>query len=240
MGLLRRGLLLLLVAVGCSLPAVGRAGTSINFHSSPDVVLAVKHHLGRIKSKLDGEDLDGALKTLKAAKGLLSKWQAHVQKLKDARDHVPTEEEGVKQRELDARPPPEPAAFHIKVTHTPKSCKPGSRRTKLGDTLKVHFVGKLLEGGKKAKAFDSSFHTGSMPYKFTLGEGGGAKVEGWNDGLLDMCQGERRTLTIGWDRGYGEKGRPSAGIPKHADLRFMIELVEFSSGGRRRGRKTGL
>ena len=236
---MRRALVLVLAAC-CCLFAATRADASINFHSSPDVVLAVKHHLGRIKSKLDGEDLDGALQTLKAAKGLLSKWQAHVQKLKDARDHVPTEEEGVKQRELDARPPPEPAKFNIKVTHTPKTCKPGSRKTRLGDSLKVHFVGKLLKGGKKAKAFDSSFHTGSMPYKFTLGEGGGAKVEGWNDGLLDMCQGERRTLTIGWDKGFGEKGRPSAGVPKHADLRYMIELVEFSSGGRRRSGKTGV
>ena len=37
--------------------------------------------------------------------------------------------------------------------------------------------------GKKGKAFDSSFHTGSMPYKFILGDGGGAKMN--NDTELD-------------------------------------------------------
>ena len=203
-------------------------GGGVNFASAADVVLNVKHRLGRIKSALDSDDLERAMQLIKGGQKFMGKWGLHVQRTKEARENPEAAVEVVRE---------DPAPFDIKVTHVPKRCK--NRKTAEGDTLKVHFVGKLLSGGKKAKAFDSSFHTGSMPYKFVLGAGGGAKVEGWNEGLLDMCEGERRTLTIPWTKGFGEEGRPASGIPPYANLKYMIELVEFRSGGGGRRRRRG-
>ena len=49
--------------------------------------------------------------------------------------------------------------------------------------------------------------------------------------ILDMCEGERRTLTIPYTLGYGEKGIPGK-VASYSNLKYMIELVEFSGGKR--------
>ena len=67
--------------------------------------------------------------------------------------------------------------------------------------MKVHYVGRLLSTNK---IFASSFHTGSQPFRFVLGSDD--VIAGWNQGLGDMCEGERRRLLIPWDLAYGEKG----------------------------------
>lgn len=195
------------------------AATSTNYNSPSDVVLNLKHNLGRIKSSIESENLEQALTLISNAENVLKQWKSNVQSQITQRN-APIE----KKKEI---PIPDPAEFNIKVTHVPKRC---SRKTTNGSTLKVHFVGKLLADGKKGKAFDSSFHTGSMPYRFTLGTKS-AKVEGWNQGLLDMCEGERRTLTIPYTLGYGEKGIPGK-VASYSNLKYMIELVEFSGGKR--------
>ena len=116
----------------------------------------------------------------------------------------------------------EPIDFFVNTTYLPKKCTYKSRK---GDVLKVHFVGKLLPSNK---VFDSSFHTGSMPYRFVLGSKS-AKVAGWNKGLVGMCKGERRTLMISYDDGYGDKG--AKGVPPYSNLKYMVELVELSNRG---------
>ena len=62
----------------------------------------------------------------------------------------------------------------------------------------MHYTG-LLESGKQ---FDSSIGRG--PFDFQLGAG--QVIKGWDQGLLDMCIGEKRTLTIPSDLGYGSRG----------------------------------
>merc|ERR1712086_885998 len=80
----------------------------------------------------------------------------------------------------------------IPTGQLPKGCKKrDTPRTQDGDWLKVHYVGKTLHDGK---AFDSSFHTGSLPVKFMIGDDGYPK--GWSLGMLDMCEGERRQLRL--------------------------------------------
>ena len=56
----------------------------------------------------------------------------------------------------------------------------------------------------QGKMFDSSFHTGSLPQKLTLG----AKdnVEAWNKGMQGMCEGERRTIKAPPSMAFGDKG----------------------------------
>jgi hypothetical protein len=47
----------------------------------------------------------------------------------------------------------------------------------------------------------------------------------WDEGLLDMCVGEKRTLTIPHEYGYGDRG--IGPIPGGATLIFETELVKI-------------
>lgn len=48
-------------------------------------------------------------------------------------------------------------------------------------------------------------------------------LHSWDQGLLDMCIGEKRTLTIPPEYGYGDRG--VGPIPGGATLVFETELV---------------
>ena len=52
-------------------------------------------------------------------------------------------------------------------------------------------------------------------------------VEGWNRGLLGMCEGERRRLLVPWHMGYGKAG--TKGVPPYSDLQYDLELIELSN-----------
>lgn len=95
----------------------------------------------------------------------------------------------------------------------------GERMTKSGDTIAVHYTGKLTDGTK----FDSSVDRGT-PFEFTIGKG--MVIQGWDQGLLDMKVGEKRILTIPAEMGYGARGAGSA-IPPNATLIFDVELVSI-------------
>lgn len=88
---------------------------------------------------------------------------------------------------------------------------------KTGDTVSVHYTGYLEDGTK----FDSSLERGA-PFEFTVGQG--RVIKGWEEGLLGMQVGGKRSLLIPPDLGYGPQGYPPV-IPPNATLRFEIELV---------------
>ena len=95
----------------------------------------------------------------------------------------------------------------LKIEITKKvSCE---RSTRKGDTLGVHYRGSLEASGKE---FETNF--GDDPFRFRLGRG--EVIEGWDRGLLDMCVGERRTLTIPPALAYGDRG--TGGIPPNSTL----------------------
>ena len=48
-------------------------------------------------------------------------------------------------------------------------------------------------------------------------------IKGWDEGLLDMCPGDKRKLTIPPEEGYGDRGMGP--IPAKAVLVFETELV---------------
>merc|ERR1712189_85597 len=77
-----------------------------------------------------------------------------------------------------------------------ENCEVKSRK---GDTLHMHYTGTLQDGSE----FDSSYERGE-PLSFTLGSG--QVIKGWDQGLLNMCVGEKRKLVIPPDLGYGDSG----------------------------------
>ena len=91
---------------------------------------------------------------------------------------------------------------------------------KTGQTVDVHYTG-MLETGKK---FDSS-HDRGRPFSFPLGQG--RVIKGWDEALAEMKKGEKRTLIIPPELGYGSRGKGS--IPPNSVLVFEVELVNISN-----------
>jgi len=104
--------------------------------------------------------------------------------------------------------------LQIEKTHTVDSC---NRRTTKGDVLEMHYRGTLASDGTQ---FDSSYDRGT-PLTFEIGAG--RVIKGWDQGLLDMCVGEKRKLTIPPELAYGDRG--IGPIPGGATLVFETELV---------------
>ncbi|KAK1579655.1 FKBP-type peptidyl-prolyl cis-trans isomerase [Colletotrichum navitas] len=91
------------------------------------------------------------------------------------------------------------------------------RKTMNGDKLTMHYRGTLQADGSQ---FDASYDRGT-PFSFKIGSG--QVIKGWEQGLLDMCIGEKRTLTIPPELGYGSRGMGP--IPASSTLVFETELV---------------
>ena len=122
-----------------------------------------------------------------------------------------------------------------------------NRKSKKGDKVDVHYRGTLAADGSQ---FDASYDRG-QPLNFELGAGrvikgyvhtiqsdikspntgkGEFKIcwlttvcYRWDDGLLDMCIGEKRKLTIPPELGYGQ--RAMGPIPAGSTLVFETELM---------------
>ncbi|XP_004713707.1 peptidyl-prolyl cis-trans isomerase FKBP2 [Echinops telfairi] len=73
-------------------------------------------------------------------------------------------------------------------------------KSRKGDVLHMHYTGKLEDGTE----FDSSLPQ-NQPFVFSLGTG--QVIKGWDQGLLGMCEGEKRKLVIPSELGKG----PGAG-----------------------------
>lgn len=94
-----------------------------------------------------------------------------------------------------------------------RSSKGFSMPAKNGDTLLVHYTGTLDDG----TVFDSS--TGGEPLEATLGEG--MLIPGFENALIGMSAGEKKTVTIPPEDAYGEHldelvfPMPRADVPSH-------------------------
>tara|TARA_B100000959_G_C14917553_1_gene598037 strand:- start:521 stop:1387 length:867 start_codon:yes stop_codon:yes gene_type:complete len=88
-----------------------------------------------------------------------------------------------------------------------------------GQLVSVHYRGFLTN----ATQFDSS-HDRGKPFIFNVGEG--KVIKGWDEAILDMNVGSKRTLIISPELGYGSRGAGRV-IPPNATLMFEVELVEI-------------
>ncbi|KAH7985879.1 hypothetical protein HPB49_026242 [Dermacentor silvarum] len=124
----------------------------------------------------------------------------------------------------------------VEVVKSTENC---SRKSKKGDILSMHYTGTLLDG----KEFDSRWtppsKSASVIYANKVSPfilvptldkiGLGQVIKGWDQGLLDMCVGDKRKLTVPPSLGYGEAGAGDR-IPPGSTLVFETELTKIEDG----------
>jgi FKBP-type peptidyl-prolyl cis-trans isomerase FkpA len=117
----------------------------------------------------------------------------------------------------------EPAAPKVQIIDT----KVGTgKEAGIGNTVVVHYTGwlyKPLARNQRGHKFDSS-HDRGEPLDFRLGAG--QVIKGWDQGVVGMKVGGKRTLIIPSQLAYGHHGAPEGGIPADADLIFDVELLD--------------
>ncbi len=79
-----------------------------------------------------------------------------------------------------------------------------------GNTIKVHYTGRLDDG----TVFDSS--RDRDPLEFTIG--GGGIIKGFEDGVIGMAVGDKKTIRIPSDEAYG---------PYRDDLVMSVNRAQF-------------
>ena len=83
-------------------------------------------------------------------------------------------------------------------------------QAKQGDTVKVHYTGKLEDG----TVFDTS--ADREPIEFTLGDG--QIIPGFENAVLGMEVGEKKTATVPSDEAYG---------PHREDMMLRVSRDQF-------------
>ncbi|HLP86327.1 MAG TPA: FKBP-type peptidyl-prolyl cis-trans isomerase [Candidatus Paceibacterota bacterium] len=91
---------------------------------------------------------------------------------------------------------------------------------KNGDVLVMNYTGRFTNGTVFDSNVDPKFNH-VEPFKFRLGAG--MVIKGWDEGLLGMKVGEKKTLTIPPEKAYGPNDYH--GIPGNSTLIFDVELV---------------
>ena len=103
-----------------------------------------------------------------------------------------------------------------------------SEPVKEGDTISVHYSGKLENG----EVFDSSEE--SDPLKFTVGAG--QLIPGFDNAVVGMLKGEKKTVTVIPEEGYGVQvaenmiDMPRENVPEGMELQIgmTVQLTDES------------
>jgi FKBP-type peptidyl-prolyl cis-trans isomerase len=91
-----------------------------------------------------------------------------------------------------------------------------------GQSVTIEYTGWLKDPSKpdqKGDQFDSSVGRGDFNVRIGVGQ----VIKGWDEGVTQMKVGEKATLNITSDFGYGKNGFPGH-IPPNADLIFDVHL----------------
>lgn len=91
-------------------------------------------------------------------------------------------------------------------------------KVKNGDTVKVHYTGKLDDGS----VFDSS--DGKDPIEFEVGAG--RMIEGFDKGVVDMEVGETKTIKIPCDKAYGQYREDMIAVLERDEVPVKFKLAK--------------
>src|SRR4249920_2326651 len=100
---------------------------------------------------------------------------------------------------------------------------------KSGDTVKVHYHGRLTDG----TTFDSS--EGRQPLEFEVGSG--MVIKGFDDGVTGMAVGDKKTISIPAEDAYGPRQEemvlefPRINFPPDIDPEVGMTLNMHSENG---------
>ncbi|PIE49078.1 MAG: peptidylprolyl isomerase [Flavobacteriales bacterium] len=96
--------------------------------------------------------------------------------------------------------------------------KGNGKKAEKGKRISVHYKGQLLDG----TVFDSSFKR-NQPIDFNLGVG--QVIQGWDEGIQLLKEGDKARLVIPSNLAYGSRGAGGV-IPPNAPLIFDVELLK--------------
>ena len=71
--------------------------------------------------------------------------------------------------------------------------------------------------------FDSTYEEGRQPIEIEIGASG---IKGWDLALSGACKGEKRTVFVPSELGYGAKGADNL-VPPNAALILEIEILTY-------------
>lgn len=106
----------------------------------------------------------------------------------------------------------------------------GARRPAVeGDLLEIAYEGRFVNG-TKFDGMQLAKRQGDGSVQFVLGkQPPGQFPPAWDVGLVGMCCGEVRVLSVPPVLGYGPKGYPKRGIPPNAQLVYEVELIAINA-----------
>ena len=96
------------------------------------------------------------------------------------------------------------------------------KKIKNGDTVKVHYTGRLEDGD----VFDTSMVDGREPITVTLGEN--SLIVGFENGLIDMAVGEKKTIEIKCSEAYGEYNDGMIQEVPKSQMPGEVEVANFN------------
>ncbi|CAC5377010.1 FKBP14 [Mytilus coruscus] len=129
----------------------------------------------------------------------------------------------MEQEVKETKEPEKKPDLKIEVVSVPeKGCDKDSRKSQRLDILSMKYTG-FLENGTKFESTDDH----NQEFSFQLGVG--QVIQGWERGMLDMCVGEKRKLTVPPHLAYGDIGAGER-IPPASTLIFECELVKIDDG----------
>ena len=87
----------------------------------------------------------------------------------------------------------------------------------------IYFTCKIKFESVLGTVFDSTYEEGRKPLEIAIGASG---IKGWDLALSGACKGEKRTVFVPAELGYGEKGVEKL-VPPNAALILEIEILEY-------------
>ncbi len=96
---------------------------------------------------------------------------------------------------------------------------PKGKQPKKGNTVEIHYTGYLRDG----TVFDSSVKK-NRTFKTEIGVG--RLIQGWDEGVLKLKEGQKAILYVPSYLAYGSRGAGRAILP-NTDIIFEIELIKI-------------